>query len=404
MHTIACPPTTQPLTIHPPTNHQPTDPPPKNRADQVREAWEAGQRAGYDVLVMEALSSDPALCLARAEASKGYTLEQLVAAAARSEPAPPTLPTFDAAPLVEGGGADDHGLIREVEMEEDGAAAGPAAAAGAGEGGKQQQRQQEGEGGGGEADKGGGSRWGSLEEGEADEGGRRRKRGKWDDGDGEEEGGAAAGGKDADAVLLASIQDALKSLDDDGGAAAKGAASGVGGAGRLSAGSSGLPKGVLRKSTGQSDGRSKRVRWRDEGEGEEEEQGFRVGDGAAKQVRGVGWDAEVCVGLVRWACCVHQTSCPPRLRLQSHTSKPKPHSQLEQVFVLEGLGPPRDPDGPAAASSPRAGGGAAGGASSGGGPLSFKERARAEHATEFGAFRALLLGGLGKAPGAAKGH
>lgn len=45
----------------------------------MREAWEAGQRAGYDVLVMEPMSSDPALCLSRADAAKRYTLEQLAA-------------------------------------------------------------------------------------------------------------------------------------------------------------------------------------------------------------------------------------------------------------------------------------------------------------------------------------
>lgn len=65
----------------------------------MRDAWEAGQRAGYEVLIMVPLPPDVPACAARA-AAKRYTRAQVEAAAAKAEAAPAMLPAFDPAPLL----------------------------------------------------------------------------------------------------------------------------------------------------------------------------------------------------------------------------------------------------------------------------------------------------------------
>jgi len=231
---------------------------------------------------MRPLETDPCICYNRltgqttgaavsaSSTSKAkYALDQVQAAADKAEAAAPMLPTFDARSLL----VEGDGLIQEVEMEEEEEDYGGVAGGGAAGSSKQ--------GVGGSGDEGTAaaavqrglvsSRWGSLE----------------DENDAEEEGGGSGDGGGSWSLQHRAKRSKWGSLDEEGGeegahrSSGAAALAGVQPGGPSSGG--GVRRGGLKSSGGAATSScvKKRVRWRDQ---KDEEEGFRIGGAAVRQV------------------------------------------------------------------------------------------------------------------------
>ncbi|CAL8468069.1 g7608 [Coccomyxa elongata] len=89
---------------------------PNPRVEDFKPYWDAGQRAGYEVYVLQAPETDPKVCFKRNV--HGRTLEDIRAAARQWEAAPPSYPQLDPSWLLRPSGKPQAG-ITEVDMEDE---------------------------------------------------------------------------------------------------------------------------------------------------------------------------------------------------------------------------------------------------------------------------------------------
>ncbi|BDA42243.1 probable YLP motif-containing protein 1 at C-terminar half [Coccomyxa sp. Obi] len=89
---------------------------PNPRVEDFKPYWDAGQRAGYEVYVLQAPETDPKVCFKRNV--HGRTLEDIRAAASQWEAAPPSYPQLDPSWLLRPSGKPQAG-ITEVDMEDE---------------------------------------------------------------------------------------------------------------------------------------------------------------------------------------------------------------------------------------------------------------------------------------------